>query len=170
MHPAERTRHSAVVPWTSRVAPVDQDSLGTYGFTLAVGAELWIGVAIAAGRDGIRATVGQPIWAAIPPRPDLPRSRWERSTLRTYKGAHLTSTSPTANPRLRTRPRTIKTRRPACGRSAPPSWACRHRCRAAHVVDRSALLGTGHGVWHLSHSQLTLAPRLAPGDSSLMVT
>jgi len=37
----------------------------TYWLTLAIGAALWIGVAIASGRDGLRAALGQPIWALI---------------------------------------------------------------------------------------------------------
>ena len=36
-----------------------------YWLTLAFGAVLWIGVAVAAGREGIRTALGQPIWAAI---------------------------------------------------------------------------------------------------------
>jgi hypothetical protein len=36
-----------------------------YWLTLAVGAGLWIGVAIVGGREGIRTTLGRPIWAAI---------------------------------------------------------------------------------------------------------
>ena len=36
-----------------------------YWLTLAVGAVLWIGVAVIAGRDGIRSALGQPISAAI---------------------------------------------------------------------------------------------------------
>ena len=36
-----------------------------YGLTLAVGAVLWIGVAVIAGRHGIMTALGQPIWAAI---------------------------------------------------------------------------------------------------------
>jgi len=33
--------------------------------TLAVGAALWLGVAVVGGRDGIRSALGQPIWAAV---------------------------------------------------------------------------------------------------------
>lgn len=36
-----------------------------YWLTLAVGAAVWIGVAVIAGREGIRTALGQPIWAAI---------------------------------------------------------------------------------------------------------
>jgi hypothetical protein len=36
-----------------------------YWLTLAVGALLWIGVAVVGGREGIRTAVGQPIWGAI---------------------------------------------------------------------------------------------------------
>ena len=36
-----------------------------YWLTLAVGAALWIGVAVIAGREGIRTAQSQPIWAAI---------------------------------------------------------------------------------------------------------
>lgn len=37
----------------------------TYWLTLAVGAVLWIGIALVAGRDGVRTALGQPITAAI---------------------------------------------------------------------------------------------------------
>ena len=37
----------------------------SYWLTLVVGAVLWIGIALVAGRDGIRTALGQPIWAAI---------------------------------------------------------------------------------------------------------
>lgn len=37
----------------------------TYWLTLAVGAVLWIGIALVAGRDGVRTAPGQPITAAI---------------------------------------------------------------------------------------------------------
>ena len=37
----------------------------SYWLTVAVGAVLWIGVAVVAGREGIRTALGQPIWAAI---------------------------------------------------------------------------------------------------------
>lgn len=37
----------------------------SYWLTLIVGAALWIGVAVAGGREGIRTALGQPIWAAI---------------------------------------------------------------------------------------------------------
>ena len=36
-----------------------------YWLTLALGAVLWIGVAVAAGSEGIRTALGQPIWATI---------------------------------------------------------------------------------------------------------
>jgi hypothetical protein len=36
-----------------------------YWLTLAVGAALWLGVAVVGGREGIRSALGQPIWAAI---------------------------------------------------------------------------------------------------------
>ena len=36
-----------------------------YWLTLAVGAVLWIGVAVIAGRDGIRTALSQPVSAAI---------------------------------------------------------------------------------------------------------
>jgi hypothetical protein len=36
-----------------------------YWLTLAIGAALWIGVAVVGGREGIRTAVGHPIWAAI---------------------------------------------------------------------------------------------------------
>lgn len=37
----------------------------SYWLTLVVGAVLWIGIALVAGRDGIRTALGQPISAAI---------------------------------------------------------------------------------------------------------
>ena len=37
----------------------------SYWLTVAVGAVLWIGVAVVAGREGIRTALDQPIWAAI---------------------------------------------------------------------------------------------------------
>ena len=37
----------------------------SYWLTLVVGSMLWIGVAVVAGREGIRTALGQPIWAAI---------------------------------------------------------------------------------------------------------
>jgi len=37
----------------------------SYWLTLVFGAVLWIGVAVVAGREGIRTTLGQPIGAAI---------------------------------------------------------------------------------------------------------
>ncbi len=37
----------------------------SYWLTLVVGALLWIGVAVVAGREGIRTALGQPIWATI---------------------------------------------------------------------------------------------------------
>ena len=36
-----------------------------YWLTLAVGAVIWIGVAVFGGREGIRTALGQPIWAVI---------------------------------------------------------------------------------------------------------
>ena len=36
-----------------------------YWLTLAIGAAVWIGVAVVGGREGIRAALGQPVWAVI---------------------------------------------------------------------------------------------------------
>ena len=37
----------------------------SYWLTLAVGAVLWIGTAVLGGREGTKAALGHPIWAAI---------------------------------------------------------------------------------------------------------
>ena len=37
----------------------------SYWLTLVVGAVLWIGIALVAGREGIKTALGQPISAAI---------------------------------------------------------------------------------------------------------
>jgi hypothetical protein len=44
----------------------------SYWLTLVFGAVLWIGVAVVAGREGIRTALGQPIWAAILLAPIFP--------------------------------------------------------------------------------------------------
>jgi hypothetical protein len=36
-----------------------------YWLTIGVGEALWIGVAVVGGREGIRAALGQPIWAVL---------------------------------------------------------------------------------------------------------
>jgi hypothetical protein len=36
-----------------------------YWLTLAVGAALWIGIAVVGGGEGIRTALGQPIWAVV---------------------------------------------------------------------------------------------------------